>query len=53
MNIQIEYFNILKKEHSKVIDIKELDLSIEETTHNALKEGYEDIKVDISKEING
>ena len=41
---EIEYFNILKKEHSKVIDIKELDLSIEEkinATHNALKEGHE------------
>ena len=39
-----DFFNILKKEHSKVIDIKELDLSIEEkidATQNALKEGYE------------
>ena len=41
---EIDYFNILKKEHSKIIDIKELDLSIEEkinATHNALKEGHE------------
>ena len=39
-----EYFNLLINEYSKVIDIKELDLSIEEkinATREALKEGYE------------